>query len=245
MNELAIADTLPPMDFTVIATSPSAMEQAQQSLIKWCNQKISEVVKEVVDARNQRDLAKTNGWDADGWSREVRKHENRVDFYRKIMKALEAGYYIVPPFPIDIFAIRTKRRSPQGMDSTNSDNHDQRAQILPVGEGQYFDPKPIRESYEEPEKQRDGSMQQVTHYYATEFVSADFPFKLARSEIRSATDKAMLLKVFDQMGVLPRTRAPDPIVCGEILFPNQAVHRWGQPKSVMFFVAWWLDTKTL
>ena len=52
-------------------------------------------------------------------------------------------------------------------------------------------------------------------------------------------------KIFDRLGVLPRVRRPDSVVCGEILFPNQTVHRWGQLKTVTFFVAWWLDTKTL
>jgi hypothetical protein len=41
------------------------------------------------------------------------------------------------------------------------------------------------------------------------------------------------------MGALPAARAPDPIICGEILLP----HRKGQ--AVTFFVSWWLDTKTL
>lgn len=245
-KDLALADM--PADFTVIATNPAAMQDAQQSLIVWADRKISDVVKELVDARNQRDVAKTRKWNPAGWAREVVKHEKRIEFYKKIKSALEAGYYIVPPFPIDVFAIRVKRNTPHQYDGTNSDNHDQPTQILPVGDGRYVDPKPIRESYVEPEKKADGSFREVTHFYATEYNPVDFPFKLARAEIRDATDKALSLKIFDRLGVLPRQRAPDPIVCGEILLPNQpgyALSRFGQPKSVMFFVAWWLDTKTL
>ena len=44
------------------------------------------------------------------WRRELSKQKGRVEFYRKIEMALEAGYYIVPPYPLDIFfAIRTQR----------------------------------------------------------------------------------------------------------------------------------------
>jgi hypothetical protein len=77
------------------------------------------------------------------------------------------------------------------------------------------------------------------HYRPTEFVAADFPFKLAKAEIMEATRAALALKVFDRMGALPAARAPDPIICGEILLP----HRKGQ--VVTFFVSWWLDTTTL
>ncbi len=159
--------------------------------------------------------------------------------------ALEAGYYIVPPFPVDVFAIRTKKWVPKRLDGTNSDNHDQGAMILPANEGRYVDPKPRRESYIESEKQRDGTSKAVTYYAATEFLDADFPFKLARAEIREATSKAMKLRIFDQFGVLPRVRKPDPIVCGQILVPDKPNYRYSQREAITFFVAWWLDTKTL
>lgn len=234
-----------PSDFTVIATSPSAMETAQQSLIKWAEKKIYSVITELTDARNERDRAKAHKWNTTGWQKEVLKHEKRVDFYRKIKAALEAGYYIVPPFPIDVFAIRTKATTPRPMLGRNRDNHDQMAQILPAGDGRYVDPKPVRESDTHTEVRKDGSKYEVTDYWATDFREADFPFKVVKAEIREATDRAMALKVFDELGVLPRVRAPDPVVCGRILVPNQTRYRFAEPKAVTFFVAWWLDTRTL
>lgn len=232
-------------DFTVIATNPAAMQEAQRSLILWAARKIQGVKEEIASAREQLELARKNKWSPAAWSREVAKHEKRAEYYRKIKMALEAGYYIVPPFPIDVFAIRTKRDSPNRYDGTSPDNHDQMAQLLPAGEGRYVDPKPVRAKYLETERKPDGTTKQVAHYYASDYQPVDFPFKLAKAEIRAATDAAMGLKVFDRLGVLPRQRAPDPIVCGEILIPGQTFYRWSNPKSVMFFVAWWLDTKTL
>lgn len=250
-NELtATVDTIVdmPMDFTVIASSPKDMETAQRSLILWAARKIQMVKNEIEEAKAQFKLAHDNKWGTGAWRSQILKQERRADFYRKIKMALEAGYYIVPPFPLDIFAIRTKRALPQRMDSQNSDNHNQTAQVLPPGEGRYVDPRPIRRSYQENEKQRDGTTKAVTYYYAREFQDADFPFKLAKAEIRSATDAAMAMGIFDRMGVLPKTRNPDPIVCGQILVPNQPAYRlrsWSEPAVVNFFVAWWLDTRTL
>ena len=238
-----------PMDFTVIATNPAAMQEAQRSLILWAARKIQSVKEEIASATEQLELARKNKWSPAAWSREVLKHQKRADYYRKIKMALEAGYYIVPPFPIDIFAIRTKRNWPHHYDSHSPDNHDQPAQLLPAGEGRYVDPKPSRRSFQTQEGvKKDGSQNMVTYFRADDYQPVDFPFKLARSEIREATDAALGLKIFDRLGVLPRQRAPDPIVCGEILLPNQpsyAYSRFGTPKSVLFFVAWWLDTKTL
>lgn len=236
-----------PIDFTVIATSPKDMEQAQRSLILWCARKIQAIKHELTEAASQLELHRTNKWNTTGWRSEILRKERRAEFYRKIKMALEAGYYIVPPFPIDIFAIRVDRASPHEYASTHADNHDQPAQVLPAGEGRYVDPKPVRSTWVDNEKQRDGTTKAVTHYYASDYSAVDFPFKLARAEIKEATSKAMKLKLFDRLGVLPRVRKPDPIVCGQILIPDRKHYRWAQEQreAITFFVAWWLDTRTL
>lgn len=235
-----------PADFTVIATTPAAMIEAQKSLIVWAERKIEAVRLESREAVEQLAIAVQRKWKTDAWRRQVAKYQSRIEFYEKIKAALNAGYYIVPPFPIDVFAIRTNKELPKPMDSTHRDNHDQPAQILPVGEGRYVDPKPLRDSYTDQVMGSDGKPRAVTHYHAIDFAEVDFPFKLARSEIRDATNAAMALGIFDRIGVLPRVRSPDPLVCGEIIVPNQPRY-YGQDnmKKVTFFVAWWLDTKTL
>lgn len=234
-----------PSDFTVIATNPAAMQGAQRSLILWAARKIQAIKGELMAAQEQLDLAKKNKWNAAAWTREVLKHEKRSEYYRKIKTALEAGYYIVPPFPIDVFAIRTKRGQPHQYAGHSKNNHDQPAQVLPIGEGRYVDPRPSIGHYEERKADGKGGTAVERFYFASDYNEVDFPFKLAKSEIREATDAAMKLKVFDRLGVLPRQRAPDPIVCGQILVPGQKLYRWTEPKNVTFFVAWWLDTKTL
>lgn len=235
-----------PTDFTVIATTPAAMIEAQKSLISWADRKIEAIKLESKEAVEQLAIAVERKWKTDAWRRQVAKYERRVEFYEKIKAALNAGYYIVPPFPIDVFAIRTKRESPKAMDGTHPNNHDQDAQVLAIGDGRYVDPTPVRDSYNDVTTGSDGKPRTVTHYHATEFSDVEFPFKLARSEIRDATNAAMALGIFDRMGVLPRTRSPDPLVCGQIIVPGQPSYYGADSlKAVTFFVAWWLDTKTL
>lgn len=254
MNDVLVPTVLDDLlDFTVIANSPKEMETAQRSLILWAARKIQAIKNDIAEAVEQHRIAKERRWDAKAWQREVAKHEKRAEFYRKVKTALEAGYYIVPPFPIDVFAIRTDRIRPRRQDSTYSDNHDQGAAILPAGEGRYVDPKPVRDSYVDHEMRvvnhQTGEKKQVpvTYYYASEFDEVEFPFRLARAEIKDSTLKAMSLKVFDQLGVLPRVRKPDPIVCGRILFPKQQPYgrRPENQEGLTFFVTWWLDTKTI
>lgn len=245
MNDLAVVDTLP-SDFTVIATTPAGMIEAQKSLIVWADRKIEAIRLESQDAAEQLEIAVQRKWKTDAWRRQVAKHQARIEFYEKIKAALLAGYYIVPPFPIDVFAIRVNRATPKEMDGTYPNNHDQKAQVLAIGEGRYVDPVPVTESETDSEPDGKGGSKNVTHYYATEYTKADFPFKLARAEIRDATEAAMALGIFDRMGVLPRTRSPDPLVCGEIIVPGQPSYLSEESrKAVTFFVAWWLDTKTL
>lgn len=247
MNDVLVPTVVDePMDFTVFANSPKEMETAQRSLILWAARKIQAIKSEIGEAASQLALHKEKKWNTEGWRRQIAKHEHRAEFYRKIKMALEAGYYIVPPFPIDLFAIRVKRPKPHEYMGRNSDNHDQPAQILAVGEGRYVDPKPDRESFSDEEKGHDGKSREITNYFATAFRDVGFPFKLARAEIREATDRAMALKIFDQFGVLPRVRKPDPIVCGQIIVPDKPFYRgMANRDAITFFVAWWLDTKTL
>lgn len=235
-----------PADFTVIATTPAAMIEAQKSLVGWAERKIDALRLESKEAIEQLAIAVERKWKTDAWRRQVAKYERRIEFYQKIKAALEAGYYIVPPFPIDVFAIRTKREAPKSKDGEYRNNHDQDAQILPVGAGRYVSPVPVVESYKDTKLLSDGKTKEIDCYYASEFSDVEFPFRLARSEIRDATQAAMALGIFDRMGVLPRTRAPDPLVCGQIIMPNQPSYYSGDSlKCVTFFVAWWLDTKTL
>lgn len=245
MTDATVPATVPtivdqPMDFTVFANSPADMVSAQKSMILWCARKIQAEKSELQEAQRNLDAAKAHKWSPAAWQRQVTLIGQKIEFYKKVKMALEAGYYIVPPFPIDVFAIRTDRKNPDKKTSTSYwDRHEQQARMLPAGEGRYVSNVPEAYSREVDGPVRDGKPTKVTEYFAHNFLAADFPFKLAKAEVLAATQAAMALGIFDRMGALPAHRAPDPIICGEILMP----HRKGQ--AVTFFVTWWLDTRTL
>src|SRR5579871_752465 len=115
MAELAIATRGIPTieDVTMVADSPAAMVTAQNNLILWCEQKIAVCDYERHEATGNAARAKQEGWSGEEkrWKRVAGRERMKIEFYSKVKLALEAGYYIVPPFDGQVFAIRTKRET--------------------------------------------------------------------------------------------------------------------------------------
>jgi len=72
-----------------------------------------------------------------------------------------------------------------------------------------------------------------------EHADVDFPFAFARPEILAATSDALRRKIFDEIGIMPRTRHADPMVIGRITYRVSSYQR----RSLNFLIAWFLDTK--
>lgn len=235
-------------DFTVIARNPSEMAAAQGSMILWSHAKIESEKELLVEAEQQLAIAVKSKWSTAAWRRRVKLSTERIQFYEKLQVALEAGYYIVPPFPIDIIAVRTDEYRPRYRTSDDKEML-ANAKLLPVGKGRYVSSHLEVGKNDRYGRKEDGSIDYdnvvSTWYQARDFQAVEFPFKTAKVEIMDETSKAFALKVFDRFGVLPKPTSPhiavrrDPIICGQILAP----HKNREP--VTFFVAWWLDTKSL
>lgn len=231
-TDVAIAGT--PANIHVIAGTPAEMERAHNSLVTWSEAKVAHALSEVGDAQRCLHAAQEAGMSVRRFQSSLRSARRRLTFYQKINAALKAGYYIVPPFPVDVFAIRTNRAEPKSETSTYSwDTFDQAHKShprLPVGEGRYVSNRPEIGERKDDEK---------TTVYPKKFKDVEYPFSLVKPEIIEATAKALKAKIFDRLGVLPARRSADPIVVGQVLPPDP----YGTP--VTFFVAWWLDTSTL
>ncbi len=242
-----------PMDFTVVARNPQEMAGAQRSMILWAARKIQAEKELLADAVTNLDTATKSKWKTAPWRNRMNISAKKIEFYKKIKTALEAGYYIVPPFPIEMFAIRTKRDDPKRQGWTiygNESRPNMRPEVadpLPEGEGQYVSAIPETGWSGNEERKWDEQKKQCVPtgrytWWAEKYGAVDFPFKLAKAEVLTAAAQAMALKVFDQIGILPRSTSPvtpDPMILGQILAP----HRKNAP--VTFFIAWWLDTRTL
>ncbi|HXP49400.1 MAG TPA: hypothetical protein VN922_05575, partial [Bacteroidia bacterium] len=148
-------------DLELTATVPAEMVASQQQLIAWCEKKIVVCSEEVKELGEAAEHAKKNKWKSGPLQAQHNKAIRRVQFYEKIKGALEEGYYIVPNFPIEIFAIRKgANRKPTGKQRSGSrwglGSHRQEFQELPSGEGVYRNPFPLVITQEK--KKIDGSV---------------------------------------------------------------------------------------
>lgn len=243
-------------DLTVIARYPYQMEKCQTALIEWAKRKIATVAAEAADLEENVGIAKVRKWGSAALERAWKRSLKTVDFYTKILAALEAGHCIVPNFPVDIIAVRTKRKRPVKETTTDwSRTHTQSSESPSIGEGEFEAAVPvIRQRVIE--RNPDGS-EKTKEYFAHEWAEFDFPFTTAKPEILDATGRAMQDKFFDEIGVLPgKKKREDPIIVGRIYDPrSSAATPWdrrsrghaqsARERFVTFLIAWYVDTRAI
>lgn len=231
---------------TVFARNPQEMSIAQGQLIQWCIAKMGEVRVDLADLQENYEIAVKSGWKHTTLKRQIQKEEGRLAFYEKVKAALEAGYCIVPNFPLDIFAIRTARdrplRNQAQRQNWSPQIDDQRSESPALGEGAYVSTSAQEFETRETTKDAAGTEQVQITRWAESFLGVDFPFAFAQPAVLNATQQAMADKVFDELGVTPtrtQARKGDPMVIGRIYAPGYA--RWQRDaKSLSFVVAWFL-----
>jgi hypothetical protein len=233
-------------ELIVIARSPGEMQEAQAALSKWFEGKIAIVAKDADDATENLRIAIENRFKAGRFERLANLAKKRVDYYTKCKAAIDAGYCIVPNFPVDVFAIRTTRKTPDKMDGTSEWRERRQSSNSPeIGEGRNLSDRPIIYEKNIPEgKNEKGEVRNVMHYFAKEFdPEIEFPVAIVKPQIMNATANALAMKIFDEVGALPARRSKgDPIVVGFILDPRSAS---GDRKGLTFLISWWIDTRDL
>ena len=233
----------------VLAKDPQQMQAAQADLIGWYQEQILVSQAELNDAEANLAQAQKSKWATAGWKRQVRLAKGRLTFREKCLAALEAGYCIVPDFPTQVFAVRTKRTRPRKNMITSTSSwvgtpQAQQSEGLPVGEGEYQSPHASLRERRIPYTDSDGKARTEIRVWADEFTAPDFPMKTVKPVILDATNRAMVHKIFDEMGVLPARpqarRGGDPIVTGRV------TRREGNREfGLSFLIAWWIDTRDL
>lgn len=239
-------------DIEVIAETPLEMRESNQQLIAWCEQKIKALRVDHIelDAAYKSALAKK--WKSSTLKRHAELAKKRIEFYRKIKTALEHGFFIVPTFPVRVFAVRTTKDKPLALVSVTNNHwdsatHEQKPNPLPEGEGEYKNPFPVvwhrNLTSQLPEDERIKGKEKH-EYFGKDYQEMDFPINMARPRIMEATSRAMALKLFDDFGVLPSPyRKADPMIIARIKDPRPK--GWGEGKTVSFIIAWSLDTRTI
>jgi hypothetical protein len=97
------------MTTAIIATTPQQMQEAQSTTLAWVSRKIETVKHELADARATFTTLQAAKFNTNRATAMIRRASRRITFYEKIHAALEAGYVIIPPFDVQIFAVRTDR----------------------------------------------------------------------------------------------------------------------------------------
>jgi hypothetical protein len=239
----------------LMATNPYMMGKAQSRLIDWAKRKLAELHVELKDHQGNLAIAVKRKIRTEAYKRYIVTTTKKIEFQEKVLAALEAGFCIVPDMDVELFAVRTTRRKPQRKIQTNRreegnqwpshpDIPDVHTNSPPKGEGQFVDVRPFRrEDSTAYTDSKTGKAMIRQDVWASKFDPLiDFPFKLAKPAILDQTTKAMALKIFDEIGVLPKSRIqPDPVIVGRI---TRRVNSFTQQRF-NFLIAWFLDTKDL
>lgn len=226
-------------DIQLTATLPQEMVTSQTSLIHWCNQKVICLYAESAELKDAFELARDKQWNYRTLQSQYNKSVKEIHYYEKMKGALEAGFYIIPNFPVTLFAIRTKQKDVKGHSESYWGDFQQTAQELPEGDGEYKNPFPVvyRKNEERNEKRE---IIGKPYSYPSSWDELSFPITMAKPVIMQATDRAMVLKIFDQFGIMPATRNEDPVIIGQIKM--KVGYR---AKLVSFMIAWHLNTNVL
>ena len=251
-TELAVPES-PPLQMPepilrAVVTEPGQMGVAQQDLIVWCDRKLAALQADQNEAIASYEIARKAKWRSAPLKAAADKIERRMRFYRKVKQALEAGYVIVPNFPCDVFAIRTRRHEPkQIMSHSLWRVPEQHGEALEPGAGHYENPLTgMAELREVIPATGDRPKREESTWWPTEFEEMEFPVRLAHPEVLSATAKAMALRLFDEIAVVPGTSINpgrrqgrgDPMILGRFIDPTRGYVT--DRKRVTFFIAWWL-----
>jgi hypothetical protein len=232
-------------DLIVMARTPAQLDQSREQVKDWLQLKLRSLRAAEQNAQENLDAAIQAKVKTSAWKAVIYRERRRIKYYEKLYAALEAGYYIVPDFPINVIAVRTKKTRPT-VGGTEyrwaSDVRDEPHQFLPVGEGEYVNPDIAAYPVQRNVQNSEGKTESVTrHQAAFEFDEIDFPLRVIRPQILKDFSKAVQAKIFDEIGVLPDTRRrQDPVVVGRIELKEGYTR-----KSCSFIISWWIPTSSL
>lgn len=224
---------------TIVALTPAEMVPAQAELVAWCDRKIRALSDEADEYELHQKLAVENGWKTSVVTASLNRTGRRITYYGKMKSALEAGYLLVPNMPIDVLAVRVDRaKQPEEHHQGDWGVRAKPQPGLPAGVGRYVDDQVLvrDESYRE---EQGGKMVTVPHFVSDDYDEVDFPVTAMKPIVLQAAARAMALKIFDQIGQVQNERSGDPILVGQLLDPR------GDRRRATFFIAWWVDTRTL
>lgn len=229
----------------VMARNPEELNIAQQQMVVWADNRIADARDELRDLEANLLLAQQNDWQPGNWKRQMGRVKDTIIYYGKVRAALLEGYCIVPNFPIDVFAVKTRKKKPNKVSESSTWRGgptlpDMRPDKSPVGEGDYVAPETLNDTWEEEHDDEKNEGKTKTWFCATasEMRAPEFPFTLVKPEILEDVSFAKTIRIFDELGVMPERRrrsGGDPVVIGRIRMSNS----WSS-RTMCFLLSWWV-----
>jgi len=243
--------------FHAVAVNATEMAACKTGIKNWLELKVRSIEQEIEQIQATLDAAIRNKWKSSTFKNQLQKVKQKHLYYGKLLSACNAGYTVIPNMPVDIFAIRVNKSSPSWAYDSGQSNYgysqaapmvsDEDEQRLPVGDGRYENPQvKFHERRSERKELKDGKETKVyeVEQFCDGFDQIEFPLAVAHPMVMDATARAMAMKIFDRIGVVPQTRRKgyrgDPIVVGQIT--NKEGY---STKTASFLIAWYLDPRTL
>ena len=227
----------------IIAVNPQQMQEAQATTKAWIDVKLQAAEAAVDEADTVLDLLIKRRMNTSAAKSILNRSVKVARYYEKVKAALAAGYYIIPPFPIQLFAIRTDRINVaprRGERSYTLASDEAPPPSLAVGLGRYVNPSVGRvhvDNEQRPTSDPDKTRTVAIYENSDWRDELDMPVRALKPQILTEVGRALELKIFDALGIAPAYRAADPIIAGQIIDLK------GKPLT--FFVAWWLDESDL
>src|ERR1035438_9209884 len=100
------------LEVHLVARNTEQMNQSRRQLVDWLSAKIKAVKYDAEELAQARDMAIKQKWGNATLKRHADMATKRLSFYEKVRSAVDAGYTIVPNFPVDLFAIRVNKPKP-------------------------------------------------------------------------------------------------------------------------------------
>ena len=254
-----VVTELPNNELLIVATNPDEMLQAQLNLIDWAANAKATAQKELTEYEALLAGAVQSKISQVPYKRLIAIAQGQIDYFNKMELLFRAGYFMVPEFPMNLIAIRTKRLSPKTREQVkrwNTDHHAVPSEHLPAGIGEYVSSSALCREWDVEEKRADNSTRKTRMIEQYGYDKISPPVAFMRPKLLNALDQALQAKVFDEIGILlPQRPAaphrgapirtiqpnPDPMLFGTITRKETG----NKIFRTQFLIAWWIDTKTI
>lgn len=161
---------------TLAAFSPQELKTTQADLARWLVDKCDAFLKEARDLSAAADEAAKHKWKSSTLTNAASLARKRSDYYSRALKAVEAGYILIPPFPLNVFAVRVNRDKPRiAIKNYRHSVGDVLPTMPPAGEGRYVG---VHQFVAEDTYEDDGKKKK--RFWASGFDDVCFPFEAAK-----------------------------------------------------------------